>query len=207
MARTKNHLLRDLSGSIANLVFYQVDGETYVRTRPVTYKDRQSPAQLAQRQRIQVVNRFLTPFKKVLRQTFMLADRERQAYSNATSYNMKHGLTGSYPHLNIDKTKARLSMGPLGLPATATIKQVGDGFLMEWDPAPTNAHCAADDTFLFFATHPYYPQAYYHFTGVRRSEGHFLWNRNLFEGHAKPDVWIAFRNAAETLVSDSWYLE
>ncbi|MBI9069639.1 MAG: hypothetical protein JEZ09_20250 [Salinivirgaceae bacterium] len=207
MARTKNRLLQNFSGTLDDLVFYQVDGETYVRTKPVTYNDRQSLAQLAQRQRLKVVNRFLAPFKKVLRQTFQLEASERKAYGNASSYNMKHSLTGTYPHLSIDKTKVRLSMGPIGLPAHVTIKPTDNGFLMEWDTALTNSHSATDDTFLFFATHPYHGYGYYHFTGVRRSQGRFLWDSNLFEGHRKPDVWIAFRNAEETAVSESWYLE
>ncbi len=206
MPRTKNRLLRDFSGTIDDLIFYQVDGHTYVRTRPVAYRDRQSPAQLTQRQRLKVVNRFLAPFKKVLRQTFKLSGSEGQAYQNASSYNLKHGLTGTYPAQAIDKSQARLSMGPIGLPAQVTIQRVSQGFLMEWDTALTHAHSAPDDTFIFFATHPYYDQGYYHMTGVRRHQGRFLWDSNLFEGHCPPDVWIAFRNAAETAVSESWYV-
>lgn len=206
MAQLKHRLFSGLSGSIDNLIFYQMDGKTYVRSKPVDYKDRRSPAQLAQRQKLKLVGRFLAPFKKMLKQTFLVNESKTTAYQNAFSYNMKYGITGDYPGLRIDKANVRLSMGPVGLPSEITMQTQPDGWLIEWDTDLTNEHCSTDDTFILMATHPYYEEGYYHFTGVRRREGHFLWNSNLFEGQSHPDVWIAFRNAEETMLSESRYI-
>ena len=63
MARLKNSLLKGMSGSIGELILYEMGGETYARSKPANYKDRKSPTQLNQREKLILINDFLRPFK------------------------------------------------------------------------------------------------------------------------------------------------
>ena len=46
-------------------------------------------------------------------------------------------------------------------------------------------------------------EADYRFTGVRRSEGEYIWNNDISNNLKNMDVWVAFRNTEETKMSDS----
>src|SRR5690554_1239792 len=85
MARS-NNLYENTQGKIGNLIFYQLNGSGYVRTRPSHYKDRKSPAQLEQRQRLSVVTEFLRSFGSLLRITFASEAIGRSAMQEAQSY-------------------------------------------------------------------------------------------------------------------------
>ncbi|TAJ00329.1 hypothetical protein DMA11_24855, partial [Marinilabiliaceae bacterium JC017] len=70
MARLKNTILDAESGSLGPVVVYSMYGRSYVRSKPSQYRDKKSPAQLAQRQKFQLILNFLRPFKDLIRITF-----------------------------------------------------------------------------------------------------------------------------------------
>jgi len=207
MAEFKDKFLENFTGTIGNMIFYQRGGKTFVRSKPAMLKDRQSEAQLAQREKFKLVHEFLAPYKKVLSKTFVDTTGSRTAYQNAFSYNLKNAVSGTYPDYKMDFRKVFLSRGEVALPTQITIKKQDTGFLIEWDTSVNAEACEPDDTFVLIASHNFYPNIHYRFTGIPRSEGHYLWDNNLFEAHSMPDVWVAFRNADETAVSESRYLE
>ncbi|TAJ13727.1 hypothetical protein DMA11_07655 [Marinilabiliaceae bacterium JC017] len=205
MARLNNKLLADSSGKLDLLVVYQMFGNTYVRTRPGKYRDRKSPAQLAQRQKMQLVTTFLRPFKELLRITFASEAQGRTAYHAAKSYNLKHGLCGEYPHQAIDSDKALLSYGPLNLPQEIKVTRQSGGLLFEWEKNLGDS--AASDTLLVMAFNPLTLQMDYRFTGIHRNTGNCLWNTPLSQSGDELEVWLAFRNREETLMSDSRHVK
>lgn len=207
MAEFKDRFLENFTGTIGNMIFYQRGGKTFVRSKPAKHKDRQSEAQLAQREKFKLVHEFLAPYKKVLSKTFVDTTGSRTAYQNAFSYNLKNAVSGTYPDYKMDFRKVFLCRGEVALPTEITIKKQNTGFLIEWDTSVNAEACEPDDTFVLIASHNFYSNIHYRFTGILRSEGHYLWDNNLFEAHSMPDVWVAFRNADETAVSESRYLE
>lgn len=203
MARIDN-LLQGGEGSLGNLILYKMNGKNYVRTKPSQYRDKKSPAQLAQRQRLQVISKFLTLFREPLRVTFAAEAEGRSALQAAQSYNMRNALAGEYPGIYVDKNKVLLSTGPLPVPARASVKIHPEGLLIEWDNGKDGSKSASGNILVVMALSGKEDWCEYKFTGVSRSTGKYIWKLNFpIEENDLPDVWIAFQNARTKQMSDS----
>ncbi len=208
MAVLNNKFLEGLSGSLGNIVIYELNGKTIVRSKPGYFRDKKSPRHLAQRQKMKLVNDFLRPFIHIYPRTFGLENTEKSPFYFAKSYNMKFGVKGAYPNLEIDYTKALFSKGSVPLPKEASATIQGKDLLVEWGTSDIEFNNNRDmDTLILLMRHKAENLSRYTFSGVRRSKGNFLWegvcNRNINEMH----LWIIFRNAAESNISDSMFVE
>ena len=192
-------------GKLGNLVVYKMNGMGIVRTKPKHFRDQKSPAQLAQRQRLQVVNEFMRPFLKLIRITFVPETAGRTARAEAQSYIMRNALAGEYPNIYVENSLALLSRGPLPVPVSATVTAQAEGLLIEWENDAEAARRHPHDTLVVMAFSAESGSADYGFTEVRRSDGRYTWKPALPEGNV--DVWIAFRNQEQTEVSDSIWVE
>jgi hypothetical protein len=206
MARI-NNLFDSGQGKLGNLIFYKVGDQHYVRTRAEHFHDRKSPAQLAQRQRMQVMNRFLGHFRDLFRITFAGEAGGPGAMQAAQSYNMRNALAGEYPDISVDKSKVLLSQGPLPVPVNVTATQQPEGVLIEWENSADAASHHPYDTLVVIVFSPETDTSDYLFTGARRSAGSYLWKPALPKSNGTlPDLWIAFRNRQETLMSNSFFV-
>ena len=199
-----DHLFDSARGKLGNLVFYKVGGSGRVRMRAAHFRDQKSPAQLAQRQRLQVANVFLKPFRELIRITFAAEAVGRSAMQAAQSFNMRNALAGEYPDIHVEKTKARLSRGPLPVPVSASLTVQPEGLLIEWVNGGEAAGPRAYDTLVVIALSAEKGRSDYRFTEARRSDGRYVWKSALSGGN--DDIWIAFRDKGQTEFSDSVYL-
>jgi hypothetical protein len=161
------------------LIFYKVGDHHYVRTRAEQFHDRKSPAQMAQRQRMQVMNRFLGSFRELFRITFAGEAGGRMAMQAAQSYNMRNALAVEYPDIYIDKSRVLLSHGPLPMPVSATVTAQPEGLLIEWGNSPDAVLQHPSDTLVVMVFSPETGSSDYRFTEARRSEGSYLWKPAL----------------------------
>nr|WP_321450817.1 DUF6266 family protein [uncultured Carboxylicivirga sp.] len=201
MARYKS-INEGSSGRIGNVVTYQMYGKSYMRSLPGQYRDRKSEAQLAQRQKMQLINDFLGPYKDVLRITFVKEAIGRSAYMAAKSYNMLYAIVGEYPNQIIDYSKAIVSKGNVLLPKEAKVTKVQEGLLFEWE---LDDQADPFDTLLVIANIRGQYNTHFKFTGVERREGSFLWKWDGM-GTEKYDIWLVFRDYMERGFSDSLWL-
>jgi hypothetical protein len=204
---TINNLFDSGRGRLGNLVLYKVGDNCFVRTRAEHFHDRKSPAQMAQRQRLQVTAGFLKPFRELVRITFAAEAAGRSPVHLARSVNMRHALAGDYPGISVDKSKVLLSHGPLPVPVSATATAQPEGLLIEWENSPDAARNHPSDTLVVVAFSPETGRSDFLITEARRSAGSYLWKPALPQSNGTlPDLWIAFRNRQETLMSDSLYV-
>jgi hypothetical protein len=202
-----DHLFDSGTGTLGNLVFFRRLGKTYARTRPARFRDRKSPGQLAQRKKMQAVNRFLKPFSALIRLTFTPEAAGRTALHAAQSYNLRNAFAGEYPNLYIDFSKVLLSRGPLPLPAHVSVMARPDGLLIEWQNGHEAAGRRSYDTLVVMAWSETAGWGVFKFSEVLRKEGRYLWNPPLqLNDNEIPAVWIAFRNQEQTELSDSRYV-
>lgn len=205
MARI-NHLFDSGQGKLGNLVFYKVNGQGIVRTKPEHFRDKKSPAQLSQRQRLKVINGFLSHFNGLIKKTFQPGTENRSARAEALSYNLRNGTTGEYPEIKIDKQKVLLSHGPLLLPVGVEVHQHPDGLLIQWNNGDETLGNPGRDTLVLMLLDEITNHCEYKFTDVPRSVGEYVWKLSSpLPEDQLPDVWIAFRNRDETLTSNSMY--
>ena len=201
---TINHIFDSGQGKLGNLVLYKVNGQGRVRTRAEHFNDRRSPAQLAQRQRMQAVNSFLKPFRDLIRITYAAEAGGSSAVHAARAYHMRHALTGEYPDISVDKGRALLSRGPLPVSLNAKVSVQEEGLLIEWENCPEDEREHAHDTLVVVALFTEKGRAGYHFTDTRRTCGSYVLKPARMQGNA--DVWISFRKRDQTLMSNSMYL-
>lgn len=202
-----NNLFDSGKGSLGNLVFFRRLGKTYVRTKPIRYSDRKSPAQLVQRQRMQSMNRFLKPFGSLIRITFTPEATGRTALHAAQSYNMRHAFAGEYPAIHVDNNKVLLSRGQLPLPQDFSITAHPEGLLIEWINGDEASGNRMYDTLVLMAWSESAGWGDYKFSEAYRKEGHYIWKPALpLQENEIPDVWIAFRNQEQSEMSDSRYI-
>ncbi|WP_282038288.1 DUF6266 family protein [Saccharicrinis aurantiacus] len=190
------------SGKLGNVVTYQMYGKSYVRSLPGSYKDAKSEKQLAQRQKMQLVNGFLSPFKEILRLTFKEEALGRSAYMAAKSYNMRNAIVGEYPEQKIDYTLALVSKGIVPLPAEASITRTADGLLFKWSDEVTGN---GSDTLLLIANQRGQYATISKMTGIERKEKSYLWKESTLN-NSNTDIWIVFRDYKERGFSDSLWL-
>ncbi len=207
MARIGN-LLDGGQGVLGNMILYRMNGKNYIRKRPKHINDQKSPAQLAQRQRMQMVIGFLQKFSEPIRFTFASEAVGRTAWQAAQSYNLRHALTGDYPDFQIDYSKALLSRGPLPLPESCSVDLHPEGFRVQWVNSPEAGRKHSGDFLVVIVLFPGAPVCSYLLTDTRRSEGQYVWKTNRpMTQDPLPDVWIAFRNVRMTKWSDSRWVQ
>jgi hypothetical protein len=205
---TIDHLFDSAKGKLGNLVFYKVGGSGRVRTKAAHFRDRKSPGQMTQRQRLQTATGFLRPFRDLIRITFAAEAVGRSAMQAAQSHLMRNAMAGEYPDVYVDKSRVQLSRGPLAVPLSAKVTSQTEGLLIEWENGNEAAGQNASDTLVVMALYAETGYADYLFSGVRRSEDQYMWKLALQTGNeALPDVWIAFRNREETQLSNSMYVK
>lgn len=197
-----NNINEGSSGRVGNVVTYQMYGKSYMRSLPAQYRDRKSAKQLAQRQKMQLVNGFLGPYKDVLRITFQNQAVGRSAYMAAISYNMLHAIGGEYPEQQMDYTKALVSIGSVPLPSEASVARTEKGLLFKW----TNDVQAgsSDNLFVIANVRGQYNTVYKNTEAERRDES-YMWKWELGEPD-KYDIWLVFRDYKERGFSNSKWL-
>lgn len=107
---------KGLSGTIGGRVYYHRNGISYCRSKPVSRKNPQTPGQLAQRAKFNVILQFVKPCKEFVRIGFQTKAKNMSEFNYATSFIYKNALTGEYPDVSIDYSKVLLSMGNLDGP-------------------------------------------------------------------------------------------
>lgn len=201
--------MQGTNGKLGDVIFYQMYGKTYVRSKPYKNKhkdktkDPKSIRQIIQRERMQMITQFLKPYKELLRFTFASQAIGKSAYHAAKSYNMLHGIKGYYPDMELDKTKLRVSKGVLQEPVCIAMQVSGNTVQIEWDPVYYFNNKHYGQCLLMIATKENYCK--YEFTQTPRNQGEFTWDIKSFDLE-DVDIWMAFYVPHTTAMSDSLFL-
>lgn len=129
-----------LHGKVGGLIYYTRNGVSCARAMPKPRAVPPSPAQLAQRLKMELTTRFLTPLGPVLDDTFKSADRKkRSGLNNATSHVLREAIAGEYPDLYIVPARVLVSHGSLA-PLHNPLLALGDDQLitLRWEPPTAN---------------------------------------------------------------------
>ncbi|WP_430815364.1 DUF6266 family protein [Carboxylicivirga sp. RSCT41] len=201
MARFKS-INDGTSGKVGNVITYQMYGKSYMRSLPGQYTDKKSERQLAQRQKMQLVNNFLGPYKDVLRLTFKNEAVGRSAFLAAKSYNILHAIRGEYPDQYIDYNQALVSTGTVFFPQEARAERIDEGLHFYWKNEGLNS---PHDSLLVIAGLRGQHAVMYKQTEAQRLEESYVWKLDL-QRHETYDVWMVFRDYRERGFSNSVWL-
>jgi len=109
-----------------------------VRSKPEEVKNPRTPAQQQHRMRFAAASKFLKPFREIVKETFTGFAGKNDGYSAAMSYNMRFGLKGGFPLVEIEYNTALICYGNAILPESLAINQSDNGFELMWETAPVD---------------------------------------------------------------------
>ncbi len=96
----------------------------------------------------------------------------KSAYNVALSYTMKNALTGDYPDINVDFSKALVSMGTLPGAEQTTVSSPEPGKIkIEWDPQSNDADAHSHDQGIAVIYNPSIPEVFYTMDAGKRHNG------------------------------------
>lgn len=127
MARIEDGVLGSLSGKVGEVVASSWKGIPYIKTRPASFHDAKTPAQLAHRMKLQLAHQFVKPVKECVEVGYRQVAERQSPYNKAVSYVMKNAIVGEYPSMRVEPEKVMLSQGDLDGAAECSVFKDGNG--------------------------------------------------------------------------------
>lgn len=193
MGKLEGGAFGHVSGKIGNLVSYTLNGKNIVRKIGRQTKPR-TDAQLAVWQKLKLVNQFLNPVLGYINVGFSFAAEEkgRHAHNEALSYNNKNAITGEYPNLSIDYSKAMVSIGTLTPALNPLVNRLENGVEFKWDVSDNMDWNLKNDRTMLLLYFPQSADAIYFLSGAKRSEGRDFISLAPVNLNAEMQCYIAF---------------
>lgn len=140
MAKIKSSIHKEISGRIGDLIFYQRNGKSFIRSMPSTYRDKKSEKQILHRKKFSTLVNLFHKFRTALR--FEIREKNTNPFSVFCKLNWKNvsvdldSVTINYEELILTN---QLPIQLSGL----EIKHSGNQVLFEW-----NADYLLDESFF-----------------------------------------------------------
>jgi hypothetical protein len=134
MAILKNGGGPRFRGKLGRTVYYELNGVYIARQVGFTDKKATIPQQTA-RLATKIVSEFLNPVEPFLNIGFELFGKETRTNSRcqAFKYNRMYAVTGEYPEIGIDFSKALFTMGTMASPTNVAVQKSDTGIKYTWD--------------------------------------------------------------------------
>ncbi|MHA4893646.1 DUF6266 family protein [Pedobacter sp. PWIIR3] len=121
MGKATNGVNGSVSGKVGNAVFYVVNGEGFVRSRPRKRRGKKTKKEKSNTDGFSKVQHFMKPLKTYLRIGYKDYGTKTGGYRGAVSYALNNAIDGEYPNQFVNPEKVRVSGGDLHFPATAAV--------------------------------------------------------------------------------------
>jgi len=215
MARVNDSSGGEFNGKVGGLVYYQVEGKTYVRQAPPKQtkakKKKTSPLRRLYQSKMTLTQSHLKSLTRAIAFGFQnLAVGARRPFHACVSYTLNNSFIADGPNFAIDPALIKVSLGPLLPPINAIAEKLEHGINITWQ---SNAHISKakpwDKAFIVLHHPEQMFSEYITFGNDRSSESQFvqLWESMLKK---KCHVYLAFSqdqsNNGNILLSDSVYL-
>lgn len=193
------------SGKAGGLVSYYLNGQRVVRQ--VGYPSKPpTVAQIAQRERIKVISKFLKPLKVFFNVGFRLAVKRttKNEYNEAVSY-ASLALEGEYPNFSINYSKVILSKGDLKNPENLALSFLDKTAVITWTAHDPIWNRPGDRAMMAF----YFPElenAIVFLSGPERKDCRIAVDLPASHLNKQMIVYIAFQSSDTKQISQSVYL-
>lgn len=207
MARLKDGLLGGLSGKIGDVIGYIRYGKAYVKMKTLKPKKEPSLAQLAEREKMRVVNRFINSMTEFVRIGFALeaADKTHSANSAAKSYQMRNSVSGVFPALGIDYPNVLVCKGLIDPPENVSAAVHANGLQFSWELSDRTSVYHQRSRVMLLVYAPVLNKSFYTLSGARIIERtDFLELPIAFKGQLL-HLYVAFHSDEKRQLSNSTY--
>ena len=194
-------------GKVGNLVTYRLLNKDVTR---MVGENNKAPSvkQLACRQQMAVVIKFLKPILDFINVGFMVeaATANMYAHNMAVSYNKRHALAGAYPDVSIDYTKVLVAQGSLPMAIDAAVSVVPDGLRFSWATGPWMDFPERRHIAMMMVYFPELGRAVYSMNGAARYESTDVLCLPDGLKSAYMETYLSFVAVGSNEVADSVYL-
>lgn len=217
MGRVKGSILEGIRGKVGDLVFYQLDGQTYVRRAPgkqsIATKQRTSEAKkISQSVNIQT-HKFLRFFTHLVRFGFQEWQAGgRKAYHAAVSFTSKNcfSFIGSGREKELNISLVKFSRGSLLGALDPKAERISTGVLFTWKDNSWMAGSHPGDSTFLVLVHENRRNSVWEYMGNPREKGSHLLALPFPESANKWHAFLAFSQenswTKKRTFSDSQYL-
>lgn len=194
------------SGKVGTVIGSSWNGVDYMRGIPTHMANPQTAGQQNQRAKVALIIKFLSPLKDLLRVGFKKQAVKMTPFNAAMSYNLAHAVTGISPDLAIDYSKVLVSQGKLPAAVNPEVTSPVTGQVeFTWKDNSSYKGALPTDRAVLLMYNPEKGQVITLMEGNMRTKGSQLVTLPPhFEG-VELHCYIAFRNASQTMISDSGY--
>ncbi|MDR1756055.1 MAG: hypothetical protein LBR65_03720 [Culturomica sp.] len=203
MARATDEL-KNISGTLGNLVFYQRNGATYVRTKPTTYRDAKTEKQLLLRGRFAGCNYLYKCLQAdIFRRVWKMA--AKGTGKNAKNMFVRHNIHAFGKEQEItDYQRLHFSTGLLPLPRNLELEcRNTHDCLLHWEYDPQEAIGSPGDR-LYLVEFQSNLRIRIHETGVCRREREALFS-TFYTIDKGTHLYAFWGNETGTSFSPSYY--
>src|SRR4051812_32291906 len=113
MGKALNGINGPISGKVGSAVFYIVNGEAFVRSRPEKRSGKKTKKEKANTSGFAKVQHFMKPIKSYLKIGYKGYGTKTGGYKGAVSYALHNAVEGEYPNQFVNPEKVRVSGGEL----------------------------------------------------------------------------------------------
>lgn len=194
------------SGKVGTVIGSNWNGVDYMRGIPTHMANPQTEGQQNQRAKVALMMKFLRPLKDLLRVGFKKQAVKMSPFNAAMSYNLAHAVTNTSPDLAIDYSKVLVSQGKLPAAVSPEVTSPATGQVeFRWKDNSSDKGALPTDRAVLLMYNPEKGQVITLMEGNMRTEGNQLVTLPTAFAGVEVHCYIAFRNATQTMISDSGY--
>jgi hypothetical protein len=207
MATTNTGVLGAFIGTIGPVTGFMRNGKNVLRSSNSSIKNKRTPLQLAQREKISICNRFTLAFSSTgfFNKSFPAYGHTGTGFNRVTGTLMSRTVTGVYPDLSLNYEQVLISKGRLpGAEKAKAVLKPKQIIQFSFADNSTDGIASPDDTVILVAYAPELQQAIFTLYGGFRKDGKAVLNLTAFKGY-NVETWIGFLSKDEEDASDSVY--
>lgn len=206
MAKHKQGILGSFSGTVGSVVGSTYKGQGVMKVRPAGVRNPNTPAQLQQRQRFALVMSFLRHARPIVDLGYQKVTQVTTPMNEASRYNLKNGLTGSYPTTELNFPELMVCRGTLSGVRGATLNMSDAQTLqVQWTDNSGRGSALPGDQLMLMLYNEAQQEALFSLLEYSRADGSLeiqLPDDYLGEN---VHVWLGFRSLDGSASSDSTY--
>jgi hypothetical protein len=205
MARNNSGVLGNFIGTIGPITGFMRNGQNFLRSSISSVKNKRTPLQRAQQEKISVCTAFVKIFSGTgfLNKSFPAYGHSGSGYNRAIKALMSRALTGEYPEMALSYPQVLISKGSLpGAQSAKVVKKANSTLQFSFADNSGFGIAAPDDTVILVVYAPDIQQAVFGLYNGFRKDKKAVLNVAALKGHAV-ETWIGFLSADKEDASDS----
>ena len=205
MGTINKGILGGFSGKVGTVVGGTWKGISYMRSRSGKRTGQATDLQLEQQSKFRLTIQFLRQFTALLNITFKDFANGITGPNAALAYNIRNGISGTYPNFSINYSMVLLSRGTLAnaIAPTATAGTAGK-VNFAWTDNTGNGFAKSNDKAILIVYCPDLDQTISTLSGANRNMSGDTLEVTNFSGKTV-QTWVAFISADGKNVSDSLF--